>query len=730
MKLFIGALIICFGISLVLSTSENQNDKQRHIKKKSHVHHEKEKNHHLHEKHHHLRQHNHHLHEKTHHKSSKSRSHSSEHHHHQTAARSHHHHGPTFSKAYRSKLNSQCSWVCNEPHNPIDTGLEVTLKSSKSLFGLLSKTSKYALILDYKASIATLLSGSQETSYVSDLQAGSFFQLQHSDLNWNSSALNFQDYLQKFSAPDILKAATTNGQKLDINNLTGVASTELQSFLKSFGVSSPPREFLNFLLTFSKNISGVLASLFHQDVSFTLPNNFEWFLKVTQSLAYFRNFGLDITPLNSDCRGIFSRSSGIEVLINLLSRLGRNNDLGTFINNITSSRETALGVLKNISAGSHEGLDGLITVIVNLIELIHGQGSVDKVISSVVRLNSTSINEITVGEVIHKAIEAAEAHERNYPNNEGIKRLLTFLRELDHGTLAIKNIRILDLIKLFLSPNPIDKIRSIFHIISNFSPSQGIPAFFKFVTEALSNQNPSIISQLMPGFNISQFTNTNGTILQNILQGRNFTEFFSNSSNFQSALSHIPIFGQIAKQLSSAFGSDNNLSKFLNASSFQQLFSNGFGDVIKNFGNPQGGNPISGIVENIQKSFGNIIPHENSLNHSIATEAGSTESGATEKVSANTETTEEHDGSSPAIETTEHDDSTPLTEITEHDGSSPLTETTETKTPSPSTEAAKSTPPQILADPFAGGVPNLFGLRGNLDAHHQTRLKRNPKGTA
>ncbi|XP_050502414.1 uncharacterized protein LOC114349091 isoform X2 [Diabrotica virgifera virgifera] len=723
MKLFIATLIICFGISLVLSTSENQNDKQQHIKEKSHVHHEKGKNHHLHEKHHHLRHHNHHLHEKTHHKSFNSRGHSSEHHHHQTAARSHYHHGHSLSHAYRSQPNNQCSWVCNGTQNPTDTGLEVTLKSSKSLFALLSKTTKYALILDFKASTATLLSGSQGTSYVSDLQAGSFYQLQHSDLNWNSSS-SFQDYLEKFSAADTLKAATTNGQTLDINNLSGVASTDLQSILKSFGVSSPPQQFLNVLLTFSKNVSGVLAPLFRQDVSFTLPNNFEWFLTVTQSLAHFRNFGLDITPLNSDCRSIFSRSSGIEVLINLLSRLGRNNDLGAFINNITSSRETALGVLRNISAGSNEGLDGLLTVLVHVVELIHGQGSVDTVVSSVLKLNTTSINEITVGEVVHKAIEAAEAQERNYPHNEGIKRLLTFLRELDQGTLAIKNIRILDLIKLFLSPNPLDKIRSIVHIFSNFSPSQGIPAFFKFVTEALGSQNGTFLSHLIPGFNISQFTN--GANLQNILQGRNWTELFSNSSNFQSALSHIPIFGQIAKQISSAFGGDSNLSRFFNASSFQNIFSNGFGDVIKNFGNPQGGgNPISGIVENIQKSVGNIIPG-NSLNQSTSTEAGSTEPSTTEKSSANTETTE-HDGSSPAIETTEHD------------GSSPAIETTEASKQSPSTEAAKSTPPPILADPFAGGVPNLFGLRGNLDfnigldgrnARHQNRLKRNVQGTA
>ncbi|CAH1098627.1 unnamed protein product [Psylliodes chrysocephalus] len=675
-------LVITFG-SIFAATSVEQRNEDQHYNLKEKFHHNLEENihhHHVDEKnHHHVNEKtHHHANEKTHHHlNEKAHHHANEkvHHHlnekthHHLNDKSHHHlkdkshgnHGEYshysghhlrhevkhhnqgshfFHHGYRVHENTRegsqnCRWVCDELPKDMSSTTRISMefkvlyKGSMSLLGLEHTNLQLALVLDYKNDNILLLNGKTGVTYILSGSSQQVIRLKLSpetkDVLWDLSKSSFTEYFGKLSIENILKIGQQYGQKSDLSSLPEPLATEIGENFKNLGFPAPTAEELRFIATFASYLRNVLSLLYKGTGHFYIQNNFRWFVKINALLANLLDpstSGIDLSKINIDPRSIFNGTSGIETFIKLFTQIGSNVDLSKLAGSIFSSRERVLKFFSDVSGGSHNGLDGLISISVNVAKALSGQGSINDVIASILKYNSTELNEPTYAQLIDQGLEIVRSQQNAY-HSHAFDGIYTFLKALADNNLILSNVNIADIIKIFFSPNPLDRVSIVIKILSTFAPQRGIPHFFKFITEALNSSNPShFLNGLVPGLNVSQFGN--GNVLQTILQGRNITQLLSGGGNISSILSQIPVLGQylnpqyLRAMLSGNFGnltSGNIFGQIFNSSQGGGIASSGSGGIASSIQNgiqglinaSQSGGGSGGIASGIQNGIQGLI---------------------------------------------------------------------------------------------------------------------------
>ncbi|XP_056648402.1 uncharacterized protein LOC130452906 isoform X1 [Diorhabda sublineata] len=618
MRLFTVALILCCCLNFVISKPNHEESEHNHLKEKSHQHHNERahqkvrahhENHegrahqvHQNEKAHQVRAHNgNHL-DRNHHESNK---HLVERKGHQQ--RSHLH--------YRDQQNQQCSWVCNGDQNGLfDSNIQVQYKTSSALFGIFNKASKEALIFAYDANITALLDGKTGSSFILDIYKDQLISLPFiPGISWNANDTSFQDYFQNISIPNYLQAAEEKGQKFDIDKVPESIANSIEEDLKSLGLPIPFNQALPMFTVFLTSLRNGLALLYVGNGAFDIQNDVRWFIKINLFLNdLLKDEGFDLSNITLDPKNIFSGSSGIQVVANLFSQLARRVNFSSFFNSFINSREKFLHLLEDLSSGSNDGLDGLITIFVHVMRASSMEESPTAVIRSILSYNSTGSEEASMSQVIDQFLEIMRVQSHLFPMSEGADLFIKFLEAANHNNLVMNNIHIFDLFKIFFSPNPMDRFSTIIQVFSSFMPQRGIPAFFGFVREIISDgSNSTVLNQLLPGVNISQFTG-NGSMLQNIFGGRNLTQLLSDG-NITSLLSQIPVFGDISRRIASAFGGQG-IEQFIDPFHFGSIFNNGFNNFLpgieqffSSFTNSSQGGGFEDILNTFQGEANNVF---------------------------------------------------------------------------------------------------------------------------
>lgn len=461
-----------------------------------------------------------------------------------------------------------------------------------------------------------LLGGETGLIYITNFTLNTAYKLEYNGstqhVGWLASASSFLDYFRGLSSLTVaLQVAQQYGTNISLTNLSQVDSQILDKGLEYFEIDTSSQEFLHLVTALAIDLHGNLGSLYINNGYFNTSNNLKWYIKLNLGFStLLKTVQIRPVPLQLDV--IFSASSGVEALIRLLGQIGVKYDLTKVFPGLFSNVSQIVNLLGDVSGGSNRGLDGLITIIVKIINVLDGHDTLVSVFNAITRYNASSSGDTNLTAVTNEVVQLAAAQNNLYNNSAQFKIFLSFFQQLGSSNFTWNNINLSDVIKLLDANNPSGQLNAIITIVKKASPN-GVSQFVSYVFGLLNSTRATVpIERLFPGLNLNNLTGS-GNILRNILQQYNLTQMLAINSNITAALSQVPVLGPIFGNISASFG--KGIENFLNASQIiaecNHFFNGSFGGVIGGFINPGSfGGIISGInnvVNSIAGTFGSLF---------------------------------------------------------------------------------------------------------------------------
>lgn len=461
---------------------------------------------------------------------------------------------------------------------------------------------------DYSLQIVALFNGQTGTVTIVNITTGRIYKITYSSQTanylWLSSKTSFSAYFRTLSSlQELYNIGERQGQRVSID------SQEISYIFTQFGTHLTTQETFDLFVSFVSHLQRNLKLVYERNSSFTTHQNIQWFLSVNLALGdLLDNANGNLS--NSDVwrhlnlTAIFNASSGVEALLSFLSQIGNNVDLAKQFSSYLSSPPRMEKLLEKLGGGSNNGLDGIITIVVNIIQTMEGHGSINKVISSIINYNASADgNNDNLTTIINEFLELAASQGRRYDSSARWAEFVKVLQSLNNQNFIFNNVNISDIIKLLRWYHPNEAIPTIIKILSKFLPSRGIPQFFGFIINLLNNTNGSeVISRLLPGTDWRNLTGY-GNLLQGIFRGHNLTDLFSHPCKFTSLFQNIPVFGEIIHRISGALGNGVDINQFMNVSTLNRQLENISGGGAGGLGNFFN---ISRIPLVIQHGIGNV----------------------------------------------------------------------------------------------------------------------------
>ncbi|XP_074038133.1 uncharacterized protein [Leptinotarsa decemlineata] len=348
-----------------------------------------------------------------------------------------------------------------------------------SLIAILSRSDKAAVVVDYTSEIIAVFNGKQGTIIVVNISEKARYHLKSdNDDIWP----NFDDYFQKLSSlQSLLKIAHEMGQKSSLDMLEEPVEGELKEVFNDLGGSLPLPQELALLEKFIRQLNGCLGLVYKGSGSFKIASSVDGFLNVNLAIAKLLEYSegkLNEGNINFDASQIFRAESGAEVLLNVLAETGLRSDLIELFGNLAHSPEKVLSLLKQASSGSHEGVDGLITILVDYTELHIGKGDAQELINAILNYNSRVQDSQDLGRLVNETLTVLENQDRVFHNAPGFSIYLKLLRGYINNEFVLNNISLNDLVLIFTSRSNRDCFKLIAKLLSNINPARTTPGSF------------------------------------------------------------------------------------------------------------------------------------------------------------------------------------------------------------------------------------------------------------
>lgn len=469
------------------------------------------------------------------------------------------------------------------------------------------------MIFDATSYLVAISDGQNGTLFLIDFNSNVTYQLAYNEntrnVVWLASSRSFEDYFSNLQSLKTVQVAQQYGSKSSLSELSASDNEKLRTLLTSLQFDGTNAEVLKLFSTFLIKLRGKLNILYQNSGTFTTPNTLQWFVNLNLAFSYLLESSGNVQlagQVQFDLSAIFSASSGLEALIRFLGQVGQRVDLTKVFQNLFSHPDQILILLGEVSGGSHNGLDGLVTIWVNIIKLTQGQGSLVAVFNAIAHFNATPLGDTNFTAIDNELLQLAESQNRLFNNSAQFRDFISILHQISSGNYIWNNINLSEIIKILTSNDPSARLNAIIIIIRRFTPN-GINQFFTYIIELLNNtQGTNILQRFFPGIN---FGNSTGNILENIAHSFNITQLFSGGSDITSGLSQVPVIGPIISRIAQAFG--EGFQQFFNASGFVQEIEKIFRGFIDGFGNTAGSGGIFqgffDIVHNIGNAVGSIF---------------------------------------------------------------------------------------------------------------------------
>lgn len=490
---------------------------------------------------------------------------------------------------------------------------------------MVKKSQNLSIIIDVVSNSTALLEGQSGILFLIDFNSKVVFRLGYnantSSAVWLASTKTFETYFYSLpSLKALSQIAVQFGSKSSLSSLSQDDDQDIHKFFLAWGITDSNKEALELLASFAAQLRGKVGTLYLTNGSFNSPNSLEWYIKLNLAFGILLDSSGNLQlqqSLRFNLGFVFSASSGLEALIRILGQVGQRVDLTRAFPNLFSNQYRVVKLLEDVSGGSHNGLDGLITIVVNIIKFLEGRGTLITIFNSITYYNLSSDGDTNLTTVFNDALQLVESQNRLFNNSAQFHVFITILQRLNSGSFIWNNVNLSDIIKLLNATNPYGQFNATIEIIRKIAPA-GVNQFFSYVLGLLnSTQGIGALQRLFPGLNLANFTGS-GNILGNILQRYNVSQLFTGSSNITAALSGIPVIGPIISSTATSFGKEfqqffnvsiirDDIQRIVNAS----VLNGPFGGIIGGLTNLTGsGNILGGIgviVENIGDAVGSIL---------------------------------------------------------------------------------------------------------------------------
>lgn len=444
-----------------------------------------------------------------------------------------------------------------------NSSIRVLNKGSSGQLGLVSVSVNVSIIIDAPSNLATLMDGDNGSLIFVDYNSNKGYKLLYNDntssVVWRASTKTYESFFANLTSLKPTLEVAKQYNVADNTSLPAIGhqnSAELKQIFGGMGVSVCNGEAFDLLTALVERLRGKLGVLYKSNASFTSSGGFQWYAKVNLAFSGLLNSSSNSSQSTTVNLGqIFSASSGFEAVIRLFGQLGQGVDLTKLFPNLFTNQTQLLDLIGNVSGGSNNGLDGLITILVNIAKFLEGHTTLQSVFDSVVQYNATIEGDTNITSIVNEVVGLVENQNKLFNNSQSFHILIEFVKNLNSGCFVWNKINLSDIVKLLSTSNSTVKFNILIEITKKIAP-KGINELISYSLKLLnSTQGVGVLLNLIPGLGLSNLTGS-GNILGQLVKNYNLTTVLSGSGNITAGLSNIPVIGCIIQRISSVFGKE------------------------------------------------------------------------------------------------------------------------------------------------------------------------------
>ncbi|KAJ8945421.1 hypothetical protein NQ318_009877 [Aromia moschata] len=363
---------------------------------------------------------------------------------------------------------------------------------------MLNETDSKALILDYSLNVA-LLDGQTGSCLIKDHGRKKDYVLPPNS-TWTQSTTTFDDFFRSLnSLQPILTLGMQNGTEFSSANTSQPIPEAARRNLSRLGLTNQDLEM------FSSALNGSLGWMYRGRGSFNVRNGLRWFVMMNLAFnTWFENPQAQevlrsLEPL--DLGAIFGANTCVEALINLFSQLANRTDIAGVITGKNREPENFLRLAEYAIGVSNDGVDGLLTVMTEVVLVLLGNGSFPGVLEAYLLYRpDPSVNLGTLRGLAEQVEGVIQEQDRRYNNT--VRNNIGWLDEdvanCLNNNCVLNGVNLTDVAAFLTANSWPEAAGALGRIIGRLlgSPDD----FFEFSNAALSNVRPSNLPQIIAGF--------------------------------------------------------------------------------------------------------------------------------------------------------------------------------------------------------------------------------------
>lgn len=290
-----------------------------------------------------------------------------------------------------------------------------------------------------------------------------------------------------------------------------------------------------------------------------LYGDFLWFVGVLEGFAlFFSEFQGGIGALieksiRFDLKLIFAAASGVELFVYIVGVLKKHFDISVILGTVLTSIEKFLHLLVVLGGKSYRGVNGLITVIYNLIGVVHKNVAIEEFIDSLLKYALSGNIEKSISEEWSKSLEVLITLLKEINVSGSLHNLLTALIELKENRFIINGFKLSDVILVLLSVGAVAYLDFVIHVLLLISAAAVeaellISQLFLVILGYLSSSG-HLVLLLIPEI---ESMVSSGNITEEITKKIDTQYILAEGQDISSILSRIPVIGKIYESVSAS----------------------------------------------------------------------------------------------------------------------------------------------------------------------------------
>lgn len=476
--------------------------------------------------------------------------------------------------------------------------------------GIFSKSYNNAIIIDVCSNLAAIADGDTEILYVVNFNSRNGFRFinndDHNTTTWFPSITTFE-YL--VSLKPLLNKVQEYNAAYDDTSLVHMYrqnAIELNNVFTKMGVTVGNKEAFALLRTLLETLRGNLGVLYQKNISFLIPNGFEWFAKT--NIAFGKLFNLfveseHVKSIELNTEAMFHTFSGVEALIRLLKQIGESIDLTKHFPSLFSDKNYLPDLVDESSEAFQNALDDFIAVLVKLVKFLENRTDINALFDSLIKYNST-YRKTNVISVINEVSQLITTQNKLFNNSFAFRSLVGLIQNFSKGEFYWKNVNLSDIVTLLNDNHTNGKLTLLVEVTKKVAPSE-INELIVYCLKLLnSTKGIRILKIIIPSLDLSNLTDPGYNIYDSIATS-NLAQIDLRSHSGKAVLYRIPVVGTIIERVRSIYGD-----------SFEKIFN---GSCILH-----GIQQISGQVLKVPLTItGQVVNATNNVAHTIQSAIGS-----------------------------------------------------------------------------------------------------------